>query len=179
MSEDAEQNYCFSLLSLNVRGLNNEIKRKALFDWLRNQSAQIIFLQETYSTQALESKWEQEWEGKIIFAHGTNHSKGTAILFKRGVAVEIIDEEIDTYGRFVFLKVTIENGVFNLLNVYFPNTENEQLHFLNEIRKMLQKKNTEEPLEKLVIGGGILTVCKTSLLIRRVEILKSHRINLS
>ena len=163
MGDEEEHNYCFSLLSLNVRGLNNETKRKALFDWLRKQSAQIIFLQETYSTQALESKWEQEWGGKIIFAHGTNHSTGTAILFKRGVAVEIVDEEIDTYGRFVYLKGAIENAVFNLLNVYFPNTENEQLHFLKEMRRMLEKKNTEEPLERFIIGGDFNCVQNISL----------------
>ena len=31
-----------------MRGINADTKRKAVFDWLKGQEAQIIYLQETY-----------------------------------------------------------------------------------------------------------------------------------
>ena len=37
------------LLSLNVRGLSNFHKRRAIFSWCRKQKADLIFLQETHS----------------------------------------------------------------------------------------------------------------------------------
>ena len=40
----------FKLVSLNVRGLRSINKRKALFMWLTKQKADIVFLQETYSS---------------------------------------------------------------------------------------------------------------------------------
>ena len=43
-------------LSLNVRGLGNFRKRRAIFTWCRKQNADLIFLQETHSTKSCESQ---------------------------------------------------------------------------------------------------------------------------
>ena len=72
-----------SLLSWNVRGINDETKRKSVFRFLRNTKSDVMLLQETYSTKEVETKWTREWGNSIIFAHGTNHSKGVMILFKK------------------------------------------------------------------------------------------------
>ena len=37
------------ILSLNVRGIRDQIKRKSIFSYLKDQKANIYFLQETYS----------------------------------------------------------------------------------------------------------------------------------
>ena len=55
-------------LSLNVRGINNFIKRQKLFTWSK---ADIIFIQETYSSEENEKQWINEWGGHITFSHGT------------------------------------------------------------------------------------------------------------
>ena len=52
-----KDNVYFKLPSLNVRGIRSSIKRKALFMWLTQQKADIIFLQETYSTKAVELRY--------------------------------------------------------------------------------------------------------------------------
>ena len=44
------KNINFNLLSLNTRGLRTFDRRKAFFNWLAKSSADICFLQETYST---------------------------------------------------------------------------------------------------------------------------------
>ena len=57
----------FSVLSLNVQGLNKTIKGR---QWLHQQKSQNLI------------SWEAEWGGKIIGGHGTNHSQGVMILLK-------------------------------------------------------------------------------------------------
>ena len=55
------------ILSLNVRGLRNQIKRRAVFAYLKRQKADIFCLQETYSNKLDESVWPAEWGGKYVF----------------------------------------------------------------------------------------------------------------
>ena len=69
-----------SILTLNVRGLREKTKRENCFYWLKQQKADIIFLQETYWTVDLLKTIEKEWEGEVLLSQGTYHSKGTAIL---------------------------------------------------------------------------------------------------
>ena len=50
------------LLSLNARGFRCFEKRKAVFAWLKQQEADIYFLQETYSTKRIENSWKEQME---------------------------------------------------------------------------------------------------------------------
>ena len=67
-------NVAFKLVSLNARGIRSFEKRKAVFGWLVKQHADICFLQETYSTKEVENTWNSQWQGKIFFSHGSEHS---------------------------------------------------------------------------------------------------------
>ena len=63
-----------------MRGLNNQKKkRKTIFQWLKSSHPGIILLQETHSLEEDEKAWVSEWDNDI-FAHGTNNSRGVAIL---------------------------------------------------------------------------------------------------
>ena len=64
--DELKQKYSLSLLSLNIRGINADTKRKAVFDWLKRQEAQIVYLQETYSTPRVEAQWKKDWGGEIF-----------------------------------------------------------------------------------------------------------------
>ena len=88
-------NIDFKLLSLNVRGIRNYDKRKAIFLWISKQNADVIFLQETYSTKEVEHFWRLQWKGEIFFAHGSGHSKGVMILTKEGLDIKISDSQLE------------------------------------------------------------------------------------
>ena len=68
------------ILSLNVGGLRNTNKRRAIFSYLKDQKATIFNLQETFSKPEDEKIWTAEWGGKGFFSHGTEHSKGVTML---------------------------------------------------------------------------------------------------
>ena len=69
------------IISLTVRGIRDQTKRRSIFAYLKDQKANFYFLQETYSDANDELLWQSEWGGKTIFSHGTHDSKGVCILF--------------------------------------------------------------------------------------------------
>ena len=46
--------------TVNVRGINKSLKRRAIFRQLHTRKVSIAFLQETYSSKAQESIWSAE-----------------------------------------------------------------------------------------------------------------------
>ena len=75
---------CKSFISLNVRRLRDKNKRREMFRWLKHFHKghdNIIFLQETHSTELDEFTWEQERGSKIIMSQDTGNRKGVAVLF--------------------------------------------------------------------------------------------------
>ena len=48
----------FRTISQNVRGLNDQMKRKVVFERMKDK-AEVMFLQETYSTNNVERYWGQ------------------------------------------------------------------------------------------------------------------------
>ena len=119
-------------LSLNVRGLNKSIKCRTVFQWLRKQNHHVIFLQESYCSKNLESIWENEWGGKAFFSHGTNHSKGVIIQINPAVNFKVEKVTPDKQGRFIILKLSLEEKVIVLVNIYAPNDVAQQVAFLKD-----------------------------------------------
>ena len=67
----------YDILSLNVKGIRDQAKRRSIFLYLKDHNSKIYFLQETnYSQPEDEIIWKNEWGGEIFFSHGTRHSKG-------------------------------------------------------------------------------------------------------
>ena len=140
------------IISYNVRGLNNSKKRFAIFNYLKKSKCDIAFLQETYSSKNEELKWTQEWGGTGLFVHGTKHSKGVAILFRKSIDIDILSIKQDTQGRFLVLKCKINDEPFNLINIYAPNRENEQVKFVTDLLKVMALENINS-IDNNIIGG--------------------------
>ena len=70
------------LLSFSVRGLRNFKKRRTIFFWCRKQKADLIFLQDTHSSNECEAQWRKEWGAEILFPHGSKNARGVAVLVK-------------------------------------------------------------------------------------------------
>lgn len=145
------------ILSQNVRGVRDNKKRRKVFYWLRRNSAQIIFIQESHSTEKDEKQWHAEWGNDIFFAHGKTDSCGVAILFKGSVTKEIHNVIRDTNGRFIILDITLDDTRCTLCNIYGPNNDNPQF-FLNVIENIESFDN-----EVKILGGDFNTVLNASI----------------
>ena len=106
-----------NILALNVRGLRNENKRRAVFSYLKQQKATVFCLQETYSLPDDENVWCAEWGGKIIFSHGTAYSKGVCILLNPNSTFYLDNVQIDPEGRILISRLKVDEETFFIVNI--------------------------------------------------------------
>lgn len=116
------------IVSYNVNGIRSESKRRTIFNFLKTTKAKIILLQETHSLPGDESIWSNEWGSKIIFSHGSNFSKGTAILFHRDFPYKVENVRLDINGRYILLEINIDSLACLLVNVYGPNNDDPDFY---------------------------------------------------
>ena len=138
------------ILSLNVRGIRDLIKRRSIFSFLKDFKANIYFLQETYSGLKDEIIWKNEWGGEIFFSHGTNHSKGVCILINPTIHCQVDYCYSNESGRIVLIRITFGSKKLSLCNIYAPNNQTNQLEFMQELNNCITDK-TE--LSALIVGG--------------------------
>ena len=142
----------FKLLSLNVRGLSDFKKRRAVFTWCRKQKSSIIFLQETHSTIDKEKQWKAERGAPIEFAHGSSNARGAAILLRNGFDCKIKRKIVDPMGRYIGIKAEIKDENYLLFNVYAPNNDSQSAKFYEHIVNVL-KKEDQIYEDRIIIGG--------------------------
>ena len=140
------------LVSLNIRGISNFLKRRMIFRWCRKQKTDFIFLQETHSKSDTEKQWKNEWGGEIILSHGSPNSCGVAILLKKGVDCVIHSKILEPQGRYIILKAEIKDKMYVLINIYAPNKDTCITKFLNTLLFTLRKENLDEE-ENIILGG--------------------------
>ena len=136
----------FKMLSLNVRGLSNFKKRRAIFAWCRKQNANIIFLQETHSTHDKEKQWKAEWGAPLELAHGSSNARGVAILLRNGFNCKIKQKIVDSMGRYLGVEAEINDENYFLLNVYEPNNDNQAAKYYDHLlSKVMRARNCAHP----------------------------------
>ena len=95
-------------ISLNRRGISNYRKRRTIFTCCRKQKADVIFLQETHSTEKNETQWKREWGGPFYCSHGASNARGVAILNQNNFDCTVEQKVADAHGRFLILKVLLK-----------------------------------------------------------------------
>jgi len=140
-----------SFLSINARGLNQARKRRQVFRWAHNSKADIIFLQETYSTESVEEIWRSEWGGKIHYSHGSRHSRGVMILFNPKLDFQVDNTIADKNGRYLMLEIIIHDSTFLLCNVYAPNDNSSQNTFFSNLNNTLKQHTNLQ----IILGGDL------------------------
>ncbi len=143
----------FSITSLNVRGLQNLVKRKAMFLFCKNWDSHFIFLQETHSSEC----------EKIVFSHGTTRSAGVAILFNKSPG-KIITTRVDLNGHWVALVLNIEEVFFILINIYGYNSMSHNQRLFSELLDVIVELRTLYPMI-ILFWVEILILCQRRLLI--------------
>ena len=74
-----------------------------------------------------------ELEQRIVESHGSSHSRGVMILFKLKVNVSIDKIIRDKNGRYVLSEVFLDDVKFIFVNIYAPNDQTQQIHFLRDL----------------------------------------------
>ena len=138
------------IISLNVRGLRNQVKRRSIFSYLKNQKATLYCLQETFSKEEDEKIWSAEWGGQIIFSHGSEHSRGVCLLLSVNSGLSFTTVYADRDGRYIIAKINIGGEQLFVVNIYAPNKGLEQELFIRDLGANLISKTD---ITKVIIAG--------------------------
>ena len=95
---------------------------------------------------------KNEWGGEIFFSHGTiSYSKGVCILLHPTVQNIKIDYSFSDKARRIVLITCVLNSLkLSLVNIYAPNSQSEQLEFLQNVNNCLIDKSE---IPTLIVGG--------------------------
>ena len=113
-----------TLISWNVNGIR-AAEKKGLFEWLEEKGADFVCLQETKAqTDQLSDKFISPKGYKSWFASAEKKGYSGVVTYAREQPLSVKTlgiEEFDTEGRSIIL----EYPDFNLINCYFPNSQEE------------------------------------------------------
>ena len=140
-----------NIISQNVNGLNNYIKRRKILQQLEKEKGDILFLQETHLTQEEHKKLGRIANAQIYSSSYTSSRRGVATIIKNHVPFQQTKTIVDKEGRFVLVLGKIENVEITLINIYYPPDEKAQ--FMNEMIDLIVTQG-----KGMVIIGGDLNL---------------------
>ena len=129
------------IVSLNVHGLRNGLKRRKVFKLLKDQRADICMLQESHGTAEVEALWNSEWGLRGLFAHGSSDARGVTTFVNKQIRYKITQVQSDKEGRFLVIKLDLDEFSVCIANIYAPNTDNP-LFFTNVTNKIKDMEAT-------------------------------------
>ncbi|CAM2098190.1 unnamed protein product [Caretta caretta] len=111
-------------------------------------------LGETHTDPTAKDSWRLEWRDRVYFSHSTVRQAGVATLFSPDLWPEVLGVAEAMLGHLLHLRVRMEGLVVNLVNVYAPTSDPEQLQFYQQASAFLGALDSHECL---VLGGDFNT----------------------
>lgn len=68
------------LISWNIKGISNKVKRYKILSHLRSLSCDVAMLQEVHVKETEVLKLRQRWVGQVFSSPGSGAAKGVSIL---------------------------------------------------------------------------------------------------
>ena len=119
--------------SLNARGMREEVKRKAIFNFIEDSKCNVCCLQDTHSTPEVLTNFKKSWKGDSYWHHGTSRVGGVGIIVKQGLKIKFLGSDKD--GRILFANILEDDQIrYTISCVYAPTTSHlsDQLKFLQD-----------------------------------------------
>ena len=138
----------FKVLSLNCNGIADDVKRRDVFDKLRQLDCNIYLLQETHLKESQELIIRSGWGFQVLIAGNSSNAGGTAILFKNNFEFSISRVEKDQNGQYIILEINHMNRVFTIVNIYGPSAGDDAEFFVK-----LNRTLEDFDLSNFIIGG--------------------------
>lgn len=120
---DGQNRTYINCISLNVKGINNPIKRKKIITYLKKQKTDIAFIQETHLTDIEHTKLKRDWIGKVYYSSFSSSARGVALLINKNLRFQLNTVQKDTSGRFILVDCIINRNRLTLASIYGPNID--------------------------------------------------------
>ena len=137
------------VLSCNVRGLADSIKRRQLFNYIHRVKADIVLMQETHCTKNKEKIFKAQLGYKMIFDNGESNARGVCIAFAPHMQIEKLVVTKSNQGRYIILNFVYETKEFVIACIYAPNEDKPE--FFTKVFEELAVADAEYK----IIGGDL------------------------
>lgn len=151
-----------SICSLNARGLRENIKRKALFLFAKQQKSDFHFFQESHTVVNDASFWKTQWGNNLWFSHGSERSAGVTSL-KNNFNGVVLHSEMDPIGHFVILILNVDNNIILLANIYGYNSKPENDFLFDALESSFLQWLSKYPNALILMGGDFNIALNSSL----------------
>ena len=146
-------NNYFSLISLTINGLNSQIKRQRLTDWLNEYDPTFCCLQETHLSNKDRHYLRVKGWKTIFQANGLKKQAGVAILISDKIDFQPKVIKKDKEGHFILIKGKIFQDEPSILNIYAPNAKASTF-----IKETLVKLKSLIALPTIIVGNFNVTL---------------------
>ena len=127
--------------------------RKRVFGWARSHNSEFFMLQETHKIYS--DSWNTEWTGQSLWAHGSNFSRGCAILVKPNSEFKIVNSRTDVDGRYILANLKNCGSWLTLVCVYAPDTPGSRPDLFESLKTAIVDFSPKGPL---IVGGDFNVV---------------------
>lgn len=118
----------------------------------RRKNANIIFLQETHSTENDVKFWKSQWGDQCYFSHGTNQSAGVATLFNKFKG-NVLEHFKSDDGRWIIVVIQLNNSILIMCNLYnYNNRSLARILMINACLK-IQQLQLKYQNSYVILGG--------------------------
>lgn len=116
-----KKNEEIKIMSLNVNGIGNPVKRAKIITKIKKEKTQIAFLQETHLSKTEHEKLKKFGFKNTYYSSNLNTRKrGVAILISNQIKFECQKEIKDKEGRYIIVRGKIDQVILTLVNIYAP-----------------------------------------------------------
>lgn len=77
------------IVSWNIAGCHNVMKRKKILTYLKQNKADIVLVQETHLTDDESAKLKRDWAAEVHYSKFTSRKLGVIILVKKNILLYI------------------------------------------------------------------------------------------
>ncbi|MBN3294582.1 LORF2 protein, partial [Polypterus senegalus] len=110
-------------VSWNVHGTGSREKRLKIFDQLKRLQADVVLLQETHRSATVADELKTSEFPTLFSAAYNSRQRGVAILIHKNTNFKVLDTVSDPDGRFIILKLSIQNQSLCIVSIYCPNID--------------------------------------------------------
>ena len=140
------------VITLNTRGLRDSQKRKTVLNWLKNNKADVVLLQETYFTPKMKNILDREWGEHHYHSYTDScHSRGVSILLSNNLKIDHVNVKTCSEGRKLLLNLSINNVYYTIVSLYTPNNIENRIQFLKQASQWIIK-NSQHDSHVIVAG---------------------------
>ena len=137
------------LASINILSFNDQNKVEFIRDFLDKYYIDICFIQETHvkDTHNMQIIKDKLYSYDIYSTLTNAYSAGVAILVRKEKGFKVLKEYFELDNRLHGVEICINKVNFNFINIYTPNSSENQCEFVNDLHTIIGSK------KNIILGG--------------------------